>query len=458
MDIPYLEGSLIFLTMVFFWEMYLQVRQHRKFYESEIPAPIRGIITQEVFDKARAYGKDKSWFTLASQTFNHVETLLVLYLGGLPFLWKIAGNILEHFGLIHTEYEVTQSVLFLYLSTVYQVIMQLPWNLYYTFVLEQRHGFNKQTPKFYFMDQFKSFILTLVLTAVLVPPLIYIIKWGGEHFYLYAWLFVFIISLLALTVYQDYIAPIFDKFEPMKDGPLKKKIEDLAASIGFPLGQLLVVHASMRSSHSNAYFYGFFTTKKIVLFDTLLSDEYHAKDKKEDGEGKVEDTNEEKPKADASKACTDVEVLAILSHELGHWKLNHTLKNFVIGQANAFTSFMLFGLLMHNDRVYEAFGFDTMPVIIGLLLILQYIFSPINVFLNYCITKLTRYHEYQADDYAVSLGYGAQLQDALVKLQIGNLGNMNPDPWYSEYHYSHPPLVERLQAMRDTMAKGKKAQ
>eukprot|EP00124_Ichthyophonus_hoferi_P002823 Ihof_evm3s212 gene=Ihof_evmTU3s212 len=410
MDIPYLEGTLIFLTLVFSWEYYLQLRQHAKFLDKNIPVAIQGVITQEVFEKARVYGRDKSWFTLFNKAFSHFETMIFIYLGGLPLMWRAAGHILEHFGLIHTDFEVLHSITFLYLTSVYILITQLPWNLYYTFVLEEKHGFNKQTLKFYVMDQIKSFGLTLALIGLIVPPLIYIVKWGGDHFYLYAWFFVLLISLLAVTVYQDYIAPLFDKFEPLKDCELKHKIEALATSIEFPLGQLLVVNASMRSSHSNAYFYGFFKNKKIVLFDTLLNDDYAGKEK--------DDKESEPTPVKKHESCTDDEILAILSHELGHWKLNHPLQNFMIGQINVFTSFMLYGMFMHNQQVFEAFGFTTQPVIIGLWLILQYILAPIDFCLNYLITKLTRFYEYQADAYAFGLGYASQLESALIKLQI----------------------------------------
>lgn len=421
---------MVFITATYLFEMYLQFRQHRRYNITEMPVELKGIIPQETFDKARVYGRDKSWYIFASQTWTQIETMLILLLGGLPYAWNLAGDALESLGVSHSDHEIWQSMVFLFICTFYQVLVHLPWNMYYTFVVEAKHGFNKQTLGFYFKDQLKSFILTIVVSLLLAAPLIHIVQTTGDQFYFYAWLFVLAFSLISITIYPDYIAPRFDTFEPLPQNALRTRIEQLAASIHFPLGRLLVVKASKRSSHSNAYYYGFLKSKTIVLFDTLFEAPADSEDK------------------DAHHVCNDDEVLGVLSHELGHWKLNHTLQMLCIAQANALLSFWMFGQLMHNEHVYVSFGFDTMPTLVGLVLVLQFILAPINMVASFLINRLTRKNEFQADAFAAGLGYADPLQSALIKLQIGNLGAMNPDPWYSEYHYSHPPLVERLHALR----------
>eukprot|EP01134_Creolimax_fragrantissima_P003804 CFRG3804T1 len=474
--IPYMELTVGFMAITFLWEMYLHIRQHRKFNEKNLPDSLVGTVDKDQFEKARKYGYDKSVFNFFRQWWDVIETTLIIMLGGLPFIWEMSGSILESFGLMANENEILQSLLFIYIAQAYQLVTTLPWNLYYTFVLEERHGMNNQTFRFYAIDQAKSLVLTMTVVPLLLTPILYLIMWTGEYFYVYVWAFVFAFSIASITIYSDYIAPMFDRFEPLPESTLRDKITSLAKSLAFPATQLLVVYASNRSSHSNAYFIGFFNNKKIVLFDTLFKkhekknyakiDEAVREVLPKDKKGGIAEANgclvENEPLFDnegnvtGKRNCNDEEVLAILAHELGHWKLNHTLKMFAFNQVVVFVTFMLFGMLIHNAGLYASFGFESTPTIIGLILIMQFVFAPINVAVGFAFTVVTRIREYEADEFAVQLGHGNNLKSALIKLQVDNLGNMNPDPWYSTYHYSHPPLVERLAAIERAMAETKK--
>ncbi|KAM9687785.1 CAAX prenyl protease 1 homolog isoform 4-T4 [Trichechus inunguis] len=261
-----------------------------------------------------------------------------------------------------------------------------------------------------------------------------------------------------VTIYADYIAPLFDKFTPLPEGKLKQEIEVMAKSIDFPLTKVYVVEGSKRSSHSNAYFYGFFKNKRIVLFDTLL-EEYSVlnKDIQEesgmephrDGEG---DSEEIKAKVKNKKqGCKNEEVLAVLGHELGHWKLGHTVKNIIISQMNSFLCFFLFAVLIGRKELFAAFGFyESQPTLIGLLIIFQFVFSPYNEVLSFCLTVLSRRFEFQADAFAEKLGKAKDLYSALIKLNKDNLGFPVSDWLFSMWHYSHPPLLERLQALKNS--------
>ncbi|XP_013399811.1 CAAX prenyl protease 1 homolog [Lingula anatina] len=472
-NIEIMYTVLVFLWVVYIWESYLGARQRVK-YETvkEVPHELKEVLDHETFEKARLYQYDKSKFGFWSGLYSQLETTVILLCGALPIVWHASGILLTKVGL-GEEYEILQSIVFMFLCMMWSTITGLPWSLYGTFVIEERHGFNKMTLGFFFKDTAKKLLVTCLIAFPVTALLIYIIQIGGDYFFIYCWVFTFVVSLILVTVYADYIAPLFDKFTPLPDGELRTKIEELAASIEFPLYKLFVVEGSKRSSHSNAYFYGFFKNKRIVLFDTLLED-YAPGNKKEgeapetatpaDGSGGEGDENkaeaesktEEKKegsteeKKERKTGCNNEEVLAVLSHELGHWKLNHVLKNLVIGQVNTFLLFMVFAFLINRKELFTGFGFDTQPTLIGLLIIFQFIFSPYNELLSFFMTVLSRRYEFQADAFAKSLRRAEPLKSALVKLNKDNLSFPVTDWLYSMWHYSHPPLIERMRALDKT--------
>ncbi|XP_051723482.1 CAAX prenyl protease 1 homolog [Ctenopharyngodon idella] len=444
---------LVFSWTVYVWEAYLAYRQ-RKIYRTtmHVPTELGKIMDSETFEKSRLYQLDKSNFGFWSGLYSEAEGTLVLLLGGIPFLWKVSGNLTARFG-FGPEYEISHSLVFLMLATLFSALTGLPWSLYNTFVIEEKHGFNQQTLGFFLKDALKKFAVTQCILLPVTSLLLYIIKIGGDYFFIYAWLFTLIVSLILVTIYADYIAPLFDKFTPLPDGELKSEIESMAKSIYFPLTKIYVVEGSKRSSHSNAYFYGFFKNKRIVLFDTLLEDysPLNKSGEKEPGTGEESEAvvNESKSKPKNKKqGCSNPEVLAVLGHELGHWKLGHTVKNIVISQMNSFLCFFLFAVLIGQKELFMAFGFhDTQPTLIGLMIIFQFIFSPYNELLSFCLTVLSRRFEFQADAFARSMGRSSELYSALIKLNKDNLGFPVADWLFSMWHYSHPPLLERLRAL-----------
>ncbi|WAR07128.1 FACE1-like protein [Mya arenaria] len=420
----------VFMWLVYLWETYLSYRQ-RELYRTviKIPQNLAGVMDQETFEKARLYNLDKSNFGFYVGIWGEIEHSLILIYGGIPFLWNVAGDMMQNYG-YDSSYQIIQSVLFLTLAVVFSTITSMPFTVYSTFVIEERHGFNKQTPGFFAKDQVKKFFVSLAIGMPITALLIYIIQMGGDYFFIYVWVFLLVVSLLMITIYADYIAPLFDKFTPLPEGDLRSKIEELAKS-------------SKRSSHSNAYFYGFFKNKRIVLFDTLLEDysPLNADGEKKEGEtdpapaekaptDSDDKPSDDKPKGHKKQGCNNEEILAVLSHELGHWKLGHIVKNLVISQV-----------------LYSAFGFDSRPTIIGLIIIFQYVFSPYNEVLSFCVTMLSRMFEFQADAFAKQLRHAAPLKTALIKLNKDNLGFPVNDWLFSTWHFSHPPLLERLKAL-----------
>uniref|UniRef100_A0A673ZTL8 CAAX prenyl protease n=1 Tax=Salmo trutta TaxID=8032 RepID=A0A673ZTL8_SALTR len=449
---------LVFSWTVYLWEAYLAYRQ-RRIYRStmHVPQELGKIMDTDTFEKSRLYQLDKSNFSFWSGLYSETEGTLILLLGGIPFLWKVAGTVTARFGL-GPEYEVCEcstSLSFLMLATLFSAFTGLPWSIYNTFVIEEKHGFNQQTLGFFLKDAVKKFIVTQCILLPVTSLLLYIIKIGGDFFFIYAWLFTLGVSLVLVTIYADYIAPLFDKFTPLPEGELKEEIESMSKSINFPLTKVYVVEGSKRSSHSNAYFYGFFKNKRIVLFDTLMED-YSPLNK--DGEPEnvpAEETDtpteaKAKPK-NKKQGCNNPEVLAVLGHELGHWKLGHTVKNIVISQMNSFLCFFLFAVLIGRKELFIAFGFyDSQPTLIGLMIIFQFIFSPYNEVLSFCLTVLSRRFEFQADAFARGMGRASELYSALIKLNKDNLGFPVADWLFSMWHYSHPPLLERLRALGGT--------
>ncbi|XP_027857207.1 CAAX prenyl protease 1 homolog isoform X2 [Xiphophorus couchianus] len=432
-------------------------QQVRKIYRTTIHVPeeLGKIMDPETFEKSRLYQLDKSNFSFWSGLYSEIEGTLILLLGGIPFLWHLAGSVTARFG-FGPDYEITQSLVFLTLATLFGAVTGLPWSLYSTFVIEEKHGFNQQTLGFFLKDAVKKFAVTQCILLPVSSLLLYIIKIGGDYFFIYAWLFTLLVSLVLVTIYADYIAPLFDKFTPLPEGELKTAIEDMAKSISFPLTKLYVVEGSKRSSHSNAYFYGFFKNKRIVLFDTLLEDysplnsagEPQSDAQTETESDPEESSSETKQKSKKKQGCNNAEILAVLGHELGHWKLGHTVKNIVISQMNSFLCFSLFAVLIGRIELFVAFGFtQSQPTLIGLMIIFQFIFSPYNELLSFCLTVLSRRFEFQADAFARDMGKASELYSALIKLNMDNLGFPVADWLFSMWHYSHPPLLERLRAL-----------
>jgi len=449
-----LYGVLGFAWLEFVWGSYLGMRQRKVYVEHKKPPPeLSEITNEETYEKARLYALDKSKFGAVQGLFSQVLSTAIVWFHAYKFLWDKANEINGKLG-IDLDSEIYQSMSFVLISNVFSTVVNLPFSVYSTFVLEERHGFNKQTCAFYVKDQIKKFVLMQVIMLPLVAVIIQIVRWGGDLFFVHLWLFVVAFTLFMMVIYPEFIAPLFDKYVPLPAGQLKTQIEELAASIEFPLYKLFVVEGSKRSSHSNAYFYGFFNFKRIVLFDTLLSDEEREKIKAADetatdGDDKKADEEDKELKG---KGCSNEEILAVLGHELGHWKLNHVLKNLLISQAHIFLMFALFGYLYQQQILYTAFGFadeQEQPVLIGMMIILQFITAPYYAILDFAMTALSRRFEFQADDFAVKLFKRSdKLQSALIKLNNDNLGFPIFDWLYSAWHHSHPPIIERLAVLK----------
>uniref|UniRef100_A0A2N9F587 CAAX prenyl protease n=1 Tax=Fagus sylvatica TaxID=28930 RepID=A0A2N9F587_FAGSY len=483
------------------------MRQHAALKLPTLPKTLEGLISQEKFEKSRAYSLDKSHFHFVHEFVTILMDSAILFFGVLPWFWKKSGEFVVLAGL-NAENEILHTLAFLAGVMIWSQITDLPFSLYSTFVIEARHGFNKQTIWLFFRDLFKGICLAVILGPLIVSAIIVIVQKGGPYLAIYLWGFMFVLSIVMMTLYPILIAPLFNKFTPLPEGELRLKIESLASSLTFPLKKLFVVDGSTRSSHSNAYMYGFFKNKRIVLYDTLIQQINLCKSKLVLG-GEVVELEESaailgcrvlyipleclrfplgspfKSRAMWNGCKNDEEIVAVIAHELGHWKLNHTMYSFIAVQGLAqvesgrfptnrapnlillgvkmgnpllpensprILTFLQFGgytLVRNSSDLFRSFGFDTQPVLIGLI-IFQHTVIPLQHLVSFALNLVSRSFEFQADAFAKKLGYSSALRAGLVKLQEENLSAMNTDPWYSAYHYSHPPLVERLAALDES--------
>ncbi|MBF0440787.1 MAG: M48 family metallopeptidase [Oligoflexales bacterium] len=388
---------------------------NRRYYEDERRRTEAGRIlgiSLDDMEKTLAYSKDKSVFSSVNSWIDVIITVVFIGVGGLGYFESLAKTIVSLIG----GNAILTGLAFFALISVASSIIDLPFDIYYTFVLEQKHGFNKQTVKGFVTDMVKG----LFLGTILGGALLYIVLWIMESkgpWWIYAWIAVFGFSLMTMWIYPTLLAPLFNKFTPLEEGELKDKIFALADKVGFKADSISIMDASRRSTHGNAYFTGVFGKKKIVLFDTLV------------------------------KSMTTDEIVAVLAHELGHFRLHHIrwrlIRSFLITGALFFalyycSSFELF---------YKAFSFEGISnygalVVFSLWFgLIGFLFSPIGSYIS-------RRDEFDADRFALANhGDNKKLGDALLKLREKSHVMPISHPIFSAVYHSHPPLLERLKAM-----------
>jgi len=363
----------------------------------------------------------------------------MLQFGFYAWSWGIAGRLLSLFG-FGAEYEIFQSIGFVFILFFLSSIPTLPLSVYGTFVLEEKHGFNKTTPGLFVADLLKGWALAFVLGAPFLAVFLYIFKWAGDRFV--PWLMAFMIAfqLIMVVIYPTVIQPMFNKLSPLAPGDLRSRIESLASKLKFPLKHLYEIDGSKRSSHSNAYFFGLPWSKHIVIFDTLIQ--------------------QSKPD----------EVEAVLAHELGHWYYLHPTKMMAVSQLHIFTILALFPAFLRAPPLLRSFDFPkavaAQPPTIVAFLLFQMILTPLEAVVSIGMNAISRHFEYEADKFACELQTKLQSEDmkdmgdrlgrALITLHVKNLSTVWVDWLYSAYHHSHPTLTERLKGLEAFQAEKEK--
>ncbi|CUM65085.1 uncharacterized protein PRCAT00002709001 [Priceomyces carsonii] len=402
------------------FENYLNYRHYQVLKSKAPPVSIKEEVSKETFDKSQEYSRAKLRFSVVSDTFNTLKHLALIRFDIFPKLWSFSGSLMSKCAFFLPKFmsgAITQSLFFVGIDMVIESLLSLPFSYYSNFVLEEKYGFNKLSIKVWLGDQIKMLLVSFALGELALAGLLKIFDYFGDSFITYAMLFMLAIQLIGMTIYPTLIAPLFNKFTPLEDGELKDAIEDLAKQQNFPVTKLYVVDGSTKSAHSNAYFVGLPWSKQIVLFDTLINQ------------------------------STKEEIVAVLAHEIGHWKYNHLLQLEVFYHFHLFVVFFLFSAFIHNKSLYKSFGFrDVQPTFIGFLLAND-LFQPLDAIVQFGMKMITRKNEYEADSHAKNCGYEGELAEALIKLNKENLGSMNADWLYSSYHHTHPLLPERLAAL-----------
>lgn len=374
-------------------------------HKNEVPEKFKDQITLADHQKAASYSVEK---IKASQVFHLVD--LVVFLG----LTLLGGlELINHFAMGFSTSPIMTGLIFFGFLGIFSSIVSLPKTLYFTFVIEEKYGFNKTTWKTFLGDMFKGALLTVILGGPIAYAILWLMAKMGNLWWVYTFLFLSAVQLLLLFIYPTFIAPIFNKFTPLEEGDVKNKILNLLARCGFKSSGLFVMDASKRSGHGNAYFTGFGKNKRIVFFDTLL------------------------------KSLDAEEVEAVLAHELGHMKKKHVIKGMIKGFLFSFIGLAVLGYLKNNTAFFNGHGVQTITDYMALTL-----FSMVAGTYTFLLTPLSSYtsrkYEYEADQFASENAQASKLISALVKMYKDNASSLTPDPVFSKFYYSHPPALERV--------------
>jgi len=399
-------ATLAFTTLARLWLARRHV-MHITAHRSEVPVAFREKIRLDDHQKAADYTIAKTRLGMVSTLFDAVILLAFTLGGGIQFIADFNHDWLDK--------PLLQGISTIVVVLLISSLLESPFNIFQTFVIEEKFGFNKMTFKMYILDALKG----LMIGAVLGLPLLYGVLWlmerMGSHWWLYVWLVWVAFSLLILFIYPSFIAPIFNKFTPMQNEAMKERIETLLKRCGFTAKGLFVMDGSKRSAHGNAYFTGFGKTKRIVFFDTLL------------------------------EHLNISEIEAILAHELGHFKRRHVIKRMVITFALSLVFLWVLGQLMQTDWFYQGLGVSPATQSTALALLLFFMVLPVfNFMLSPIMSALSRRHEFEADTYAAKQTDASDLVSALVKLYQDNASTLTPDPLYSSFYDSHPPAMVRI--------------
>ena len=405
----YLSIILLVVVLDFVWTQYLAYR-NRKRMSPDIPPLLEGIYDKDEYARQQAYQKINSRFGLYTSLFSFIVMLLVLSLGIFGWLDGLLRQFINN--------EVLLTLAFFGIVYIVNDIITLPFSYYATFVIEERFGFNKSTKAVFWFDQLKGLLLTTILGGIILALLVWFYETLGTYAWLYAWGAVTVFSLFMTLFYSNIIVPLFNKQTPLEDGELRGAIEAFSREAGFSIKNIYVMDASKRSSKANAYFTGFGAKKRIVLFDTLIND------------------------------LSTSEIVAVLAHEIGHYKKRHTLQGMFI--SIFYTGIILFLLswFLDNEAIAVALGGKEASFHLGLIAF-SVLFTPVSMIIGLFSSMHSRKNEYQADAYAAGFGLADSLISGLKKLSVKSLSNLNPDPLYVSFYYSHPTLLQRMGALME---------
>ena len=380
-----------------------------KHFDDPIPQELEDVYDTETYRKSQNYKKVNAKFSTLTSSFMLVITLLFFALDGFAFVDQIARSISDN--------EIIVGLIFFGIIMLGSDILTTPFSYYKTFIIEERFGFNKSTPKLFLADKLKGWLMTIIVGGGLLALVIWFYQISGSLFWVYAWIVFAVFALVMNMFYAKLIVPLFNKQTPLEEGSLRNKIEQYAATVGFKLNNIFVIDGSKRSTKANAYFSGFGSEKRITLYDTLIND------------------------------LEEDEIVAVLAHEVGHYKKNHIIVNLIASVILTGFTLWLLGIFISNSIFSEALGVAEPSFHIGLIAF-GILYSPISGITGFLMSVLSRKFEYQADNFAKNTYAGDPLISSLKKLSRNSLSNLTPHPLYVKLHYSHPTLLQRYRNLK----------
>ena len=384
---------------------------HRARYRP-VPPILEGVYTQERYQQYLDYKRVSYNFGQIIIWLSFIATILMLWGGFVmvdDFVRSITGN------------TILQALLFFGMIGLAADILSTPFDVYNTFVIEQKFGFNKTTPSLYVADKFKSLLLAAIIGGGLLSLIVWLYSMLAADFWWLAWIAITAFSVIFSQFYSNLIVPLFNKQTPLEPGELRDKLNNLATKTGFNLKDIFVIDGSKRSTRANAYFTGFGSRRRIVLFDTLI------------------------------KTQTADQITAVLAHEVGHYRRKHTIKTLVLSVLQTGLILFLFSIVVGNPVIYEAMGSSGMGFHLGLI-VFFILYSPVSSLLSIAMNYISRLYEFQADRFAVEHADPQAMASALRLLTSDNLSDLTPHPWYVFINYSHPPLGQRLERILEPKA------
>jgi STE24 endopeptidase len=380
-----------------------------KHYKDPIPPELSDVYEEEDYLKSQNYKKANDRFSSIASSISLVVTLFFFYLDGFAFVDEWARTFSDNTIII--------ALLFFGSIMFASDLLSTPFSYYHTFIIEEKFGFNKTTLKTFLVDKIKAWLMSAILGGLLLSIIIWFYEAVGSNFWLYAWGIIAVFVFFMNMFYARLIVPLFNKQTPLCDGSLKTKIQDYAQKVGFKLDKIVVIDGSKRSTKANAYFSGFGSEKRVTLFDTLIKD------------------------------LEEEEIVAVLAHEVGHYKRKHILFNLIISILIMGFTFWLLSLFIGNPILTEALNVASPSFHIGLIAF-GILYSPISELTGLIMNFISRIFEYQADNYAKETFDAAPLISGLKKLNKNSLSNLTPHPAYVFVYYSHPTLLQRYHNMK----------
>lgn len=374
-----------------------------------IPAELDNIYDNEKYQQQQLFSKARHKFESIQSIIMLTVTLGFLFLNGFSFLDNICANL--------TQNLLLQAIVYILVLSIAVEIIGLPFSIYNTFVIEQKFGFNTTTPKIFVTDTLKNLLLNLILTTALYSAIYWFYTIAGQNFWVYAWLIVACFSLFMSVFYSSLIVPLFNKQTPLPDGELRNAISEFSQKVGFNLDGVFVIDNSKRSNRANAYFTGLFKKKRIVLYDTLINQ------------------------------MTTEEIVAVLAHEVGHYKKRHIVSSLIFGLLQMGIILFVFSLFVSRPELSAALGVATPKFHISLIAF-SFLYTPISIFTGLLTNIFSRRNEYQADEFAAQNSSAENLISGLKKLARNNLSNLTPHPAYVWVNYSHPALYQRIMQLK----------